>query len=69
MPYAIIQTDIAGAIPDKEDDYCFLNHSCLSSMSFGSPEMAWTGTAAEAMDMIDRIQVQNPTPCMVWRMI
>lgn len=40
--YAIIECDINGNIPEDEDEQCYLNHSCLSSMSFGSLDMAWT---------------------------
>jgi hypothetical protein len=42
MTYAIIETDANGNIPDEEEERCYLNHSCLSSMSFGSLDMAWT---------------------------
>jgi len=42
MPYAIIETDIYGDIPENDDDKCYLNHAYLSSMSFGPIDMAWT---------------------------
>ena len=50
--YAIIETDITGNIPADERERCYLNHAYLSSMAFGSLDMAWTTDnrlAAEGM--------------------
>ncbi len=50
--YAIIETDIYGDAPENPDEHCYLNHAYLSSMSFGSTDMAWTTEnflAAEGM--------------------
>lgn len=30
----------------------FLNHACLSSLSFGSEEMQWTGSHGQALEML-----------------
>jgi hypothetical protein len=40
--YAIIETNINGDTPEDPEDNCYLNHAYLSSMSFGSLDMAWT---------------------------
>ena len=43
MPtYAIVETDINGDILEDDGHRFYLNHSTLSSMSFGSLDMAWT---------------------------
>lgn len=53
---AIIETDINGDSPEDEGERCYLNHSCLSSMSFGSLDMAWTTTSRlEAEGMAARL--------------
>ena len=54
--YVIIETDIYGDIPEDENDRCYLNHAYLSSMSFGSPDMAWTAKSRlEAEGMTARL--------------
>ena len=54
--YAIIETDINGDVPENPDDRCYLNHAYLSSMSFGSLDMAWTGKSKlEAEGMAARL--------------
>lgn len=58
--YAIVETDINGVTPEDPDDHCYLNHAYLSSMSFGSIDMAWTGnTRLEAEGMASRLTYSN----------
>ena len=58
--YVIIEADIYGDIPEDEDERCYLNHSCLSSMSFGSLDMAWTtDSLLEAEGMCSRFVQSN----------
>jgi len=64
--FLIIQTNENGDLPKNEEDHCYLNHSCLSSCSFGSFDRAWQAdTEQEAEGMIERIQARNPTNCMI----
>ena len=54
--FVIIETDINGDIPEDENERCYLNHAYLSSMSFGSPDMAWTAKSRlEAQGMAERL--------------
>ena len=54
--YAIVETDIYGTIPEDETEKCYLNHAYLSSMSFGSLDMAWTAKSRlEAEGMAARL--------------
>ena len=47
---------IVDDIEADEDDRCYLNHSCLSSFSFGSFDMAWLADSElEAEGMLARI--------------
>lgn len=49
MTFAIVQTD--------NNEQFYLNHSCMSSLSFGSEDMAWTTEDAEKADcMLERCQ-------------
>jgi len=54
--FVIRETDIYGDIPEDPDEQCYLNHSALSSMSFGSLDMAWMGDSRlEAEGMSARV--------------
>ena len=58
--YAIVETDANGRMPKNPDDRCYLNHSCLNSMSFGSPDMAWaTESRLEAEGMLSRVKKKH----------
>jgi len=45
MAYAIVEVDGDG-------DKFYLNHSCMSSLSFGSEDMAWTTNDKEKADLM-----------------
>lgn len=46
---------------DYEGETFYLNHSCLSSCSFGSEDMAWATDDREKADlMLDRVNTRNP---------
>jgi hypothetical protein len=54
--FAIVETDIYGNILEDEGHKFYLNHSTLSSMSFGSLDMAWTANSKlEAEGMAARL--------------
>lgn len=45
---------------DRDGDVFHLNHSCLSSLSFGSEDMAWTtDDLAEAEAMLKRVEEKH----------
>ncbi len=47
--YAIVDT--------SEGDFSYLNHSCMSTLSFGSEDMAWTTEDHEkAQLMLDKVE-------------
>jgi len=53
MTFAIVET--------SGTDTFFLNHSCMSTLSFGSEDMAWTTDDAEKADcMLTRCQRRHP---------
>ena len=55
MKWVILETDIYSDIPEDKSERCYLNHSTLNSMSFGSLDMAWKGnTRLEAEGMASR---------------
>ena len=54
--YTIVETDIYGDILEDDGHKYYLNHSTLSSMSFGSLDMAWTtDSRLEAEGMAARL--------------
>jgi len=47
-------------IEHSEDGPFYLNHSCLSSLSFGSEDMAWTTSDHEKAElMLDKVERNN----------
>ena len=60
MEYVIVETDIYGDLPENPEDHCYLNHAYLSSMSFGSLDMAWVADSLlEAEGMAARFDQSN----------
>ena len=65
--YTIVQADIYRDVYEDEDGTIFyLNHSCLSSMSFGSEDMAWTTESElEAEGMLARFPHGSSTAIII----
>ncbi|MCK5607654.1 hypothetical protein KAR91_37565 [Candidatus Pacearchaeota archaeon] len=51
---------------EEDEDIFYLNHSCMSTLSFGSEDMAWTTEDREKAElMADKIGMRHGNPVEV----